>query len=223
MAARAHTPPRLILAGWAMGLCALAVLTAWVNVRLVRYGAYARDRRPETHIALVLQAAEEGDYRRALNHWRDARDRAPERPDVHKVLGDLQFELKHYELARRAYRDALDRGSTSPGVRLNALWCLVQLERYQEALAFGRLCMQEGMADPDLYRRTAEACLRGKMFAEAIPLYEKALEAYPNNLYLMEHLRRACLGAGEERKAEDLADRIAVLEDSLGMAKGGAS
>ena len=223
MAVGVHTQARLILAGWAVGLCVLAALTIWGNVTMARYGAHVRDRRPETHIALAVEAAEKGDYSGALGHWRDARDRAPKRPDVHKVLGDLQFELKHYEPARRAYEEALECGSTSPGVRLNALWCLVQLERYEEALAFGRLCMQEGMTDPDLYRRTGEACFRGKMFAEAIPLYEKALEGYPNNPYLMEHLRQAYVGVGERKKAKDMAARIVALENSLGMIKGGAT
>lgn len=223
MATGAQRRARLILAGWAVGLCVLASLTIWGNVELARYGAHVRDRRPETHIALALQAAQNGDFRRALDHWEDARARAPKRPDVHKVLGDLQFELNHYEVALRAYKEALECGSSSAGVRLNALWCLVQLERYQEALAFGRLCMQEGMTDPDLYRRTGEACFRNKMFAEAIPLYKKALEGYPNNLYLMEHLRYAYQGAGEQKKAKDMAARIVELENSLGMVKGSAT
>lgn len=213
---------RLILTGWAVGLCGLAALTVWGNVALARYGAHVRDRRPETHIALAVEAVEKGDFRSALDHWRDARDRAPKRPDVHKVLGDFQFELNHYEVALRAYKEALECGSSSAGVRLNALWCLVQLERYQEALAFGRLCMQEGMTTPDLYRRMGEACFRGEMFAEAIPLYEKALEGYPDNLYLMEHLQQAYARAGQRKRTKEMAARIAALDNSLGMVKGGA-
>jgi len=214
---------RLILAAWAVGLGGLAGLTVWGNVAMARYGAHVRDRRPETHIALAVEAAEKGNFHDALAHWRDARDRAPKRPDVHKVLGDFQFELTHYELALRAYKEALECGSISPGVRLNALWCLVQLERYQEALAFGRLCVQEGMTDPDLYRRMGEACFRAKMFAEAIPLYNKALDGYPNNLYLMEHLRQAYQGARQPKRAKDMAARIVALENSLGVVKGGAT
>lgn len=205
---------------WLSAIMIGAALLAGANMAMARYACYDRDRRPETYISLSETAMNQGDFAAALRFWEEAFDRAPESPLVHKVRGDIHYNQNQWRDALAAYQKALEFGSTAKGVRMNALWCLVELKRYTKALEFGRLCMKEGLDDADLYRRTAEACFRGGMHAEAIPLFEKALQGYSDDLFLMEHLRQAYRAVGREEEAEKLAQKIVQLEAKSTTARG---
>ncbi|MFP6615631.1 MAG: hypothetical protein VCB26_04445, partial [Candidatus Hydrogenedentota bacterium] len=52
-----------------------------------------------------------------------ARDVAPYRQDVHKVLGDAYFEVGDFESAKLSYREHIRLGGTDPHAKecLNAL------------------------------------------------------------------------------------------------------
>ncbi|NIA12928.1 MAG: tetratricopeptide repeat protein [Nitrospiraceae bacterium] len=205
----------LIMLLWAAMLVVLGAFTVAVNIAMARYAERERERRPETYIALAEAAMNEHDYGAALRHWEQARLRGPEDPFVYKVLGDIHYNLQHWKEALKAYKTSIELGSDAQGVRMNALWSMVELKRYTEALEFGKLCIDDGIIDPDLYRRTAEACFRGGMFEEAIPLYEMAMETYGDDLYLMEHLRQAYEQVGRTQDAARLSKQIVQLESAL--------
>lgn len=207
---------------WLAAIVVGAALLAGANVAMARYARHDRDRRPETYIGLAETAMNDGDFAGAFRFWEQAFDRAPESPLVYKVLGDIHYNQNQWQDALEAYQKALEFGSTAKGVRMNALWCLVELKRYTNALEFGRLCIKEGLDDADLYRRTAEACFRGGMHAEAIPLFEEALQGYRSDLFLMEHLRQAYQEVGRKEEAEKLAQRIVQLEAQSTTARGGS-
>ena len=205
----------LVMLLWTTLLVVLGVFTVAINVAMARYAGRDRERRPETYIARAEAAMNERDYTAALRHWEQAHERGPKDDLVFKVLGDIHYNLQHWTDALDAYKTAIELGSDALGVRMNALWSLVELKRYTEALEFGKLCIGEGITDPDLYRRTAEACFRGGMFAEAIPLYEVAVEGYGNDLYLMEHLCQAYKRVGRTQDAARLTKQIVQLESAL--------
>lgn len=205
----------LVMLLWAIMLVVLGAFAVSVNVAMARYAARERERRPETYIALAEQAKNQRDYGAALRHWEQARKRGPEDPVVYKVLGDIHYDLQHWTEALKAYKSSIEFGSDARGVRMNALWSMVELERYTEALEFGMLCMHKGVVGPDLYRRTAEACFRGGMFEEAIPLYETAVEGYGDDLYLMGRLRQAYSEVGRTQDAARLRGQIVQLESAL--------
>jgi len=209
-----------ILATWATLLITGFVFIALIDVWQGRYALQARDKRPETHLSAAERAMNANNFAGAMMHWEEAHKRAPEDAQVYKVLGDIHYNLKAWQKAHDAYRRALDLGSPAPGVRTNLLWVLVELGQYQDALEFGRKCVNEGMNDPDVYRRMAEACFRGKRFTESIDYYDKALLGFPNDLYLMEHLRQACQITGEYGRAKKLEAQIAQLQASMTALEG---
>lgn len=215
MAAMRTFDSRRALYVWGGALLALAAVIVAGNVALARHAALMRDLRPQTYIDRAQKAMEAGDFTGALAHWEEAYARAPGLHSVHKVRGDIYYAWRKWEDALAAYREALRLGSPAPGVRLNAVWSLVELGRYEEARDFGLACIQDGFQDPDLSRRTAEACFRGKLFADAVPLYELALAGYPRDLYLMEHLRQSCQQVGQMQKAREIQARIERIQSSM--------
>lgn len=209
-----------ILVTWAIVLATGFFLVVLVDVWQGRYALQVREKRPETHLAAAERAMNTNNFSGAMMHWEEARKRAPEDPQVFKVLGDIHYNLKAWQKAHDAYRQALAFGSPAPGVRTNLLWVLVELGKYQDAVDFGRRCIAEGINDPDVYRRMAEACFRGKRFADSIEYYEQALRGFPNDLYLMEHLRQACQIAGVYARAKTLEAEIAQLQATMTALEG---
>jgi tetratricopeptide (TPR) repeat protein len=223
MTAMSNNHGRRILVAWAVVLGLAAALTAAGNVATAWYAAHVRDQRPETYIAEAEKLMNRGDMPGAFQQWEEAHRRGPNLPEVHKVLGDIHYNLQHWDQALTAYRKALALGSPSVGARMNILWALVELGRYPEALAFARDCVAAGVTDPELYRRTAEACFRGKMFMDAVEFYETALTHYPNDLYLMERLRLTYQAIGDDPKAKAMETAIVQVQATLSRVRGSAS
>jgi tetratricopeptide (TPR) repeat protein len=138
---------------------------------------------------------------------------------VYKVLGDIYYNSKQWAKAEQAYQKAIELKSTSPGVRVNMLWCFVEQGKYLQAIQYGKACIANGDETPEFYRRTAEACFRGKRFADSIPLYEHALKGFANDLYLMEHLRQASQVIGDYARAKRLERDIAQLQGAMTVPK----
>ena len=160
---------RRTLVVWGVLLAFVFALTVTANIAMARYAREAREQRPETYLEMAEVLLNQGTFERALETWQEAYTRAPNSPYVQRVLGDIHYTAQHWEESLRAYERAMALGSRDRGIYVNMLWSLVQLGRYREALNFANLCIDDGIAGPELYRRTSEACFRGGMMKESIP------------------------------------------------------
>jgi len=183
---------RKILAVWGILVLAGFAFVLWLNVPILRLADYVRSKDYNTYLAAADRAMKVDDITTALQEVDRALELAP--PNAHlpyKVKGDIYCHFKKWEEAVAAYEKAMELGSPNEGVRLNAVWALVSLERYREAVALGQKAEREGVTHPGLIRSIAEAHRRAGNYEAAIPYYERAVEAYPEDLYLMDQLRQA--------------------------------
>jgi len=214
--------PAKVQAIWATVLAMVLAFGIVSNLLAGYYATWMREQRPQTYLVEAERLMNRNDMPGALEQWQKAYERAPDMPDVHKVAGDIQYKLKNWEQAILAYEEAMKLGSAAQGVRTNTLWALVELGRYIEATEFGERSIAEGFTDPIFPRYVAEAYYRAGERAKAIPFLEDALKGYPNDLYLMEHLRQAQVAAGNREQAQAMQERMAEVEATLSALAGGS-
>jgi tetratricopeptide (TPR) repeat protein len=200
---------------WCAAVVLLLVLTEAVNVGL---RAFARERRVSdyrTYLVAATGLMNQYDYMAALSQVEDAKRRNADAPEPYALAGHIRYQLKQWNQAIQEYKAAIAHGSREEGVFLNVVWALIELNRYEEAAALGKKTITAGFSVPALPRYTAEAYFRDGKKAEAIPFYEMALKGYPNDLYLLDHLRQSYRAAGQLDKAKEMQARIADIEASL--------
>lgn len=213
--------PRLVLGIWGVALVIVGAATLAGNLAVARYVAYARAHDPNPHLNTAEEYLNRGSYPEAWSEIARAREKAPDHARVHKVIGDFHFRQKHWKEALEAYRTAIDKGTDARGVYINALWSLIELRYYRDAVDFGETCIASGFKDAVFPRYVAEAHLRRGDRNAAIPYLERALDGYPNDLHLMKQLAEAYRATGRKTRAHDLQQRIDAIEASVGRTPGG--
>lgn len=206
------TNTRSIVVLWGLLLLAVLLTCEAFTVGLQRYAEQRREQDYHTYLNEALRLVGRNDYAGAMNQVNEALKRAQGVPEPYVQAGHIHYRLKQWEQAVAAYRKAIELGSPDKGVRLNAVWSLIELKQYDQATALGRQALAEGISSPALPRYVGEAYSRGGKPAEAIPFYEEALKGYPNDLYLLDHLRQAYSAVGNAEKATQMRNRIADVE-----------
>ena len=139
------------------------------------------------------------------------------------MLGGIRFAQKRWQEAIDIYRRAVERGSKALDVRVHTVWALIELKRYDEAAWYGKDALAKGYSHRAMHRYVAEALFRARRLPDSIPHLERALLGFPNDLYLMDHLRQAYTAAGRSEDAKAMTARIADVESSLGRGERPAS
>jgi tetratricopeptide (TPR) repeat protein len=80
---------------------------------------------------------------------------------------------------------------------------LLEMRQYQGATQSYSRAIETGVADPAVYRGRAEAYLLQKKYAQAIGDLEKAYRMEPEQMDLLIEISKACLKAGQFRKAAE--------------------
>ena len=209
MANRVATSSRRAFRIWyaflAIGLCVVIA----VNVALALHIGRVREWDYRVYLDEASKDVERNDLVVAAAHVEDALLRAPTQPEPHVMLGHIEYRLHHWERAIVAYRNAIERGSQDLGIRANIVWCLIEMKRYGEASARGRQMLDEGLSSPLLLRYIGEAEFRAGRLPAAIPYFEAALEAAPDDLYMLECLGQALAAVGgQQEKAARVQERI---------------
>lgn len=206
---------RRILVLWCAIILLLLALTESLNFGLRTYARERRESDYRTYLAAATDLMNRYDYSGALAQVEEAKRRQPQAPEPYALAGHVRYQLKHWSQAITEYQEAISRGSREEGVFLNVVWALIELKRYEEATALGIKALNAGFSMPALPRYIAEAYFRNGKMTEAIPYYQMALNGYPNDLYLLDHLRQSYRAAGQLDKAKEMQTSIANIEASL--------
>ncbi len=206
---------RKILMLWCAIILLLLALAEGLNFGLRTYARERRESDYRTYLAAAMDFMNRYDYPGALAQVEEAKRRQPQAPEPYALAGHVRYHLKHWSQAITEYQEAISRGSREEGVFLNVVWALIELKRYEEATALGIKAVNAGFSMPALPRYIAEAYFRNGKMTEAIPYYQMALNGYPNDLYLLDHLRQSHRAAGQLDKAKEMQTRIADIEASL--------
>lgn len=206
---------RRVLTLWAAILVAGLVGAEAFTSGLAIHARHVRDKDYRTNLAAAAESMDSNDVAGALRQVEEALRKAPDASQPHVVAGDIHFRLKRWEQAIAAYERALAKGSRVVGTKLNTVWALIELKQYDRAVAFGEGSVAEGKDAAALSRYIAEAHLRAGRPVDAIPHLERALEGYPDDRYLLDHLERGYVRAGREEDAEKVRGRIAEVQASL--------
>ncbi len=205
--------PAFALWGMVLGLGLVAGIVG--NVLLAQYVGVMRAQDPKTYLDAAQRLMEQKDVLGAFQQLDEAARIAPQSPEPYKIRGHLLLELKRWNEAFSAYQQAMQRGSRDEDMRLKALHALMQAGRNDEAIAFGKRCIEEGFRYRTFPRYIAEAYSALGKQADSIPYFEEALKGYPNDLYLMERTAQAYRAAGRNDQAEAMQKRIAETQALL--------
>lgn len=206
---------RKILVGWVVLILLGALAAEGLSMLLARHGRRLREGDYRTYLGYAADFVKKNDFPHALAEVEEAKRRAHDASAPYVIAGDIHYELKQWEKAIAEYNQALERKNQEAGPRLNKVWALIELKRYDEAVAFGSKAESEGFRSPAMARFIAEACFRAGKQADAIPHYEEALRGYPNDLYLLEHLRQCFTRTGQAARVKEMSERIADAEASM--------
>jgi tetratricopeptide (TPR) repeat protein len=210
-------PLRIFLAWGAVLALVIAALGA-SDVAMLRYAEQRRAADFRTYVDQAGSLIERGRYVEAESAVRKAISLAPDRPEPREALGHLRYRMKRWEEAIEAYNEAIARASRDEGIRQNLVWSHIELQQFEEAARVGEFCIREGYRGAVLPRYIAEAYYRAGKFEQAIPFFEAALLAFPNDLYLLDHLRNALLRTGQRTRAQEVAAAMAEAGRALGQA-----
>jgi len=208
---------------WSLSLGVLLLLTVISNLVVIQRVRAARERDPRTYLEAADELRKRNDIPAALEQLDEAFRRAPNSPEPYHVSGHLHYQLKQWDQADKAYSRAIELGSEDEGVRLNKLWALIQLQRYEQAAEFGTSSIAQGYSDIAFVRYVGEAYSRAGRQAEAIPFFLEVLKSNPNDLYMMERLRQAYTATGNREQAEAMETRIADVEAAINSLAAGPS
>lgn len=200
---------RPLLITWAAAL-ALAVLLAlgW-QAGLAGYVGVVRENSAWTYLKAAERYESAKNWNGALEMLREAAKRGPESPVPYERIGRILYqERSDWNGALAAFRDALARKSDSLDVRGKTIWSLIHLNRNDDAAAFGKECIAEGLDSPYFPRYTGEAYYRAGKYADAAPYLEQALNGMPGDMLLMERLQVCYKSLGATDKLKVIEKRI---------------
>lgn len=208
--------PRRVLILW--GLLWLAGVAGIVvfDVGVAGYAANLRENDYRTYLGEAVVLLESKDYLGALQKVEHAKSLAPEVFEPWAYAGGIHYRMNQWELAHANFKEAVEKGDPSVGPRLDIVWSLIELKRFDEAAEFGAEASAQFPDNAMLPQYTAEALLKASRPAEAIPFLEQALGQSENNLYLLDRLEVAHELAGQPEAASQVRARIERIHEEIG-------
>lgn len=208
--------PRRVLATWGallvLGVAAIAVF----DFRLATYAADLRANDYRTYLGEAIVLLESKDYLGALQQVERAKELAPDVYEPYAYAGGIYYRTNQWALAHANFSQAVEKGDPGVGPRLDIVWSLIELKRFDEAAAFGAKAVEEFPDNAMLPQYTAEALLKASRPAEAIPFLERALGQSENNVYLLDRLARAEEEKGDAAAAAKTRARIESIHEAIG-------
>jgi uncharacterized protein HemY len=195
--------PRRVLAFWAALLVIAVGLLGLTDYGMRSWSAAQKATDYRYYLTKAGAALEAGNYSLAQQYLSQAVSQAGYIPEVYVMMGHLHFRMKNWPRAFEAYMHAIEKGDDDVGIRQNAVWALIEQEKYEEAVVLGKRFIEEGKVGSLLHRYIGEACFRLQRYADSIPYFEHALEQQPNDPYLLARLSRALEATGETARAQE--------------------
>lgn len=204
--------PVRVLTIWSFILVLALSAGVAVNLRLWPYVEELRRTDPYTYTEAAQALLQANDLAGALLELEEGARNTPDSPICLKFAGDIYYENKRHEQSLKAYGEALRRGDKSEDVRGRIIWLLIALERHDELVDFCTASIQQGYTSAEFLRHVAQGFHKAGKLNDAVTYYEKALEGFPNDLYLMPRLLQVYQRLGKTKKAQELRERIDQLE-----------
>jgi tetratricopeptide (TPR) repeat protein len=214
MEGRPFKNPRSVFVVWSAVLALVLLTGGAANVALARYVQHMRENDPRTYLQEAQQRLNRDDLAGALEQVEQALQIAPGKPDGYRIRGLVHFRMKHWQEAFDCFQQAIQRGDLIEDTRLKSMSALMNMKRYEEALALGKRCIGESYPHWSWHWYMATTYRALGKYAEAIPYYENALKGHPNDLYVMDQLAQAYRITGNAEKAEAMERRIAEAQAS---------
>jgi tetratricopeptide (TPR) repeat protein len=213
----AYKKPGRVLVLWGVVCVALVALLGVYDVVLADYVVHLRENNYRTHLGFATERMEQEDYLGALKHVERAKELAPASFEPFAFAGSIHYRLKRWLLAIENMEQALKNGDPSRGPRMDILWSLIELKRYDEAAVFGERYIKEVEDNGPLLQHTAEAYIRAKHPEKAIPLLRRALDDSPENLHQLSRLAGAYKELGDDDAVAEIQARIVAIHEAIGQ------
>jgi tetratricopeptide (TPR) repeat protein len=197
---------------WVLGAVSIAVF----DFRLSIYAAELRANDYRTYLGEAVILLESKNYLGALQQVERAKSLAPDVYEPYAYAGGIHYRLNQWDLACANFRQAVEKGDPGVGPRLDIVWSLIEMKRFEEAAEFGAKALEQFPEDVTLLQYTAEALLKAARPAEAISYLERALTRTENNVYLLDRLARAQEQKGDPAAAAKIRTQIDSIHEALG-------
>lgn len=208
--------PQRILAAWGISLVLGVLAIGLFDFRLSTYAADLRANDYRTYLGEAIMLLESKDYLGALQQVEKAKELAPEVYEPYAYAGGIHYRMNQWDLAYANFTQAVAKGDPGVGPRLDIVWSLIEMKRYDEAADFGAKAVTQFPDNAMLPQYTAEALLKAARPAEAIPFLERALGQSENNVYLLDRLARAQEQKGDPAAAAKVRARIESIHEAIG-------
>jgi len=208
--------PRRVLAIWAVLWVLGAAAIIAFDVRLAGHAAHLRENDYRTFLGEAVLLLESKDYLGALQRVERAKALAPDVYEPYAYAGGIHYRMNQWDRACENFSRAVEMGDPNVGPRLDIVWSLIELKRFDEAAAFGAKAVEQFPDNALLPQYTAEALMKASRPAEAVPFLERALGQSENNLYLLDRLAKAHDMTGDAEAAAKARARIESIHEEIG-------
>ncbi|MCF6287566.1 MAG: hypothetical protein L3K26_20650 [Candidatus Hydrogenedentes bacterium] len=211
----AYKKPGRVLVLWGVVCVAFVALLGVYDVVLADYVVHLRENDYRTYLGFAVERLAEEDYLGALKQAEHAKELAPDSFEPFAFAGSIHYRMKRWPLVIENMDQAIKNGDPSRGPRMDILWSLIELERYEEAAVFGERYIKEVEDNGPLLQFTAEAYLRAKHPEKAVPLLRQAMKQSPDNLRQLRRLYNAYKAMGKEKEAAEVQAQIDALYEAI--------
>ncbi|MCP4641220.1 MAG: tetratricopeptide repeat protein [bacterium] len=203
-----------------MAVSFVVLVCILLDLALVEYAATLERDDPVAHYKQGLDYFARDELGMALKELNTAIACDRNRPDPYILRGTVYVRLKRWEEAADSYRTGIEMGHPDPRYRTNYLWCLIELERYEEAVAFGERSLDEGVSDPNVIRTTAVAASHMGDPKRARMHLEAALNEFPSDMWIMDSLLKLYRESGLQDEVADMESRMERAREGLAEMNG---
>jgi tetratricopeptide (TPR) repeat protein len=210
------TPLRAFL--WlSSALLLTALIVVLANMALLDAIRHARMTDPRPHLAQAHSYIQQGEYKKALQEAAIAEGLAPWDPVPYRAAGIVHTRTGRWNDAVVSFRQAIARGDTEVVTHKGLLWCLVQLDRLEEATQVGEAAVAQGLTDVSLIEALAEAYRRKGDLKRAAQYFEIVLEIKAGDAVVLHRLLETYRQMGSKKDIERVEKRLEELELSQGL------
>jgi Tfp pilus assembly protein PilF len=158
-------------------------------------------------LARAIVQHQAGDLLGAIENYREALDKAPDRADIRSNLGAALVALGRFAQGIDEYRTAL-AGHEDVQIRQNLALALYKAERTDEAIGELERVLQAEPGNRQAALVLADCLLQAGRVKEVIDLLSPREAAFPEDMAYAYLLGTALLQQGETQRGEVLVDRI---------------
>jgi tetratricopeptide (TPR) repeat protein len=149
---------------------------------------------------------------KAMEYWKKALDRSPNRPDLYDAMATLALARSEFEQAAELCRKGLAQSAQMPQLHYHLAEALDGLDRVEESTSELLLAVKLAPENADVHCRLGKAYALSNQHEKAKISYETAVKLQPRNAPAQYGLATACAKLGMEDQSKRAMEQFQKLQ-----------